>query len=163
MEMEIPWLSIILALLGFFLSKRNGASNTKALLTAGLAGAGSYYVTHETDWGKANLGALDGVEQPLTEPLLDVNGNVITGPTGNPVVGPTVGSAVTTTPTGAIVPVSQGTGSGVVSTVGDVLKSWGGTGTAAVVGTTAVASSDNLQKYIPWILGSALALLLLRS
>lgn len=159
----MPWLSIILALLAFFISKRNGASNTKALLTAGLTGAGSYYVTHETDWGAANLGALDGVEPMATVPILDTDGNVITGPTGTPVVGPAVGSAVTTTPTGATVPVSQGTGSGVVSTVGDVLKSWGGTGTAAVVGTAAVASSDNSRKYIPWIIGGALALLLLRS
>lgn len=159
----MPWLSIILALLTFFISKRNGASNTKALLTAGLTGAGSYYVTHETDWGKANLGALDGVPVGGTEPLKDANGNVIVSPTGAPVVGPAITPPTTTTPGGGVVPVQTGTGSGIVSTVGDVLKSWGGTGTAAVVGTTAVASSDSLKKYIPWIIGGGLALLFLRS
>lgn len=62
----MPWLSIILALLSFFAAKANGASDTKALLTAGLVGAGSYYVTHETDWGKANLGDLDGLGTTTT-------------------------------------------------------------------------------------------------
>lgn len=148
----MPWLSIILALLAFFMSKRSGASNTKALLTAGLTGAGSYYVTHETDWGSANLGALDGVPAAGDAPLLDKDGKAITTPSGAPVTGP-----VLTAPAGT------GTGSGIVSTVGDVLKSWGGTGTAAVVGTTAVASSGSLQKYIPWIIGGGVLLLLMRS
>lgn len=148
----MPWLSIILALLTFFTSKRSGASNTKALLTAGLVGAGSYYVTHETDWGRANLGALDGVPAKGSAPLSDKDGNVITSPSGAPVTGPALTA-----------PAGTGTGSGIVSTVGDVLKSWGGTGTAAVVGTTAVASSGNFEKYLPWIIGGGALLLLLRS
>lgn len=140
----MPWFSIIMALLAFFASKESGASNTKALVTAGLAGASSYYVTHETDWGKANLGALDGVAT-ATEgavPILDIDGRPVLDDNGRPVVKP---------------PTSGGVG----SNVADVLKSWGGAGTAAVVGTAAIATggTDAIKAVLPWALG-ALALFL---
>lgn len=140
---DMPWLSILMALITFFTSKRSGASNTKAALLAGLAGAGTYYVSHETDWGKANLGPLDGVVLPGTEiavgadgqPLKDANGsNVLVG--SNP----------------------NGTG-----TVTDVLKSWGATGTATVIGTTAAATGSGLfsSKNAPWLIAGAVALIVI--
>lgn len=135
----MPWLTIILALLSFFASKASGASNTKALLTAGLAGAGSYYVTHKTDWGKAKLGALDGVDTAGTgaalvntngDPVVDANGGVV-----KQVVGGTF----------------------------DTLKSWGGTGTAAVVGTAAAASSGLFSSSnLPWFIGAGVLLFLVK-
>lgn len=105
----MPWLSIVLVLLSFFMSKKGGASNEKAMVTAGLVGAGSYLVTHETDWGSANLGDLDGV---TSVPRVDATGS----------------------------PVLDSTGSQIIDTTGKVLSSWGGTGTAAVIGTTALAT-----------------------
>lgn len=134
----MPWLTIIIALLSFFASKASGASNTKALLTAGLTGAASYYVTHETDWGKANLGSLDGLDVPGTGPeQKDADGNPIVKDGG-----------------GLVKKVVDGTF--------DTLKSWGGTGTAAVIGTTAAASNGLFSsKYIPWLLGLG-AIFLLR-
>lgn len=134
----MPWLSIILALLSFFASKQSGASSTKAALTAGLVGAGSYYVSHETDWGKANLGALDGVSTTAGTVVLDKQGQPVLGPTGQPLTTLINGTA-------------------------DVLKSWGGTGTATVIGTTALATSSSLSKYLPWLAIAGLVLLLTRS
>lgn len=53
-------------------------------------------------------------------------------------------------------------GNGLLSTTGEILKSWGGTGTAAVIGTTALATggAGPLKELLPWILGG-LALFLL--
>lgn len=141
----IPWLSILMALLTFFGSKKSGASNTQAAIAAGLVGAGTYYVSHETDWGKSNLGSLDGVASATAGAATVKNAD------GTDKIGPN-GVALTT-------PVSS---SGVGSSVADVLKSWGGAGTATVLGAGAVATSSNLQKYIPWVLGAGLLFLVLK-
>jgi len=123
----MPWLTIIMMLLSFFTSKKSGASNTKALLTAGVVGAASYGVTHYTDWGKANLGDLDGYIAPgVGTPLL--------GPDGNPVIDGVVPIPTSTTADGIKNPSTSG--------VFDVLKSWGATGTAAVIGTTAMSTGS---------------------
>lgn len=140
----MPWLTIIMALLSFFISKKSGASNTKALLTAGLVGAGTYYVSHETDWGKANLGSLDGVASSTTGSLavLDADGKLVVGATGVPLT-------------------AQDTSKGVGSNVADVLKSWGGVGTATVVGTTAAAGGGFFSsKNMPYIIGAGILLAL---
>lgn len=132
------WLTIIMTLLSFFASKKSGASGTKSALIAGLVGAGTYYTTHNTDWGRANLGFLDGVgtagggvETPSVDgqPVKDSGGNAL-----------------------------ENFGGGVTG----VLKSWGATGTAAVIGTTALATSSSLQKYIPLLLIGGAVLLLSR-
>lgn len=140
----MPWLTIITMLLSFFATKANGASNTKALVTAGLAGAGTYAITHETDWGKANLGSLDGVDASTAgaarisseddQPVKDAAGNVITVP-------------------------SDGKG----SVVADVLKSWGGVGSAAVLGVGATAAGGGIfsKENLPLLLGGGLILLFL--
>lgn len=146
----MPWLSIIMALLAFFTSKKNGASSTKAALVAGLAGAGSYYVTHETDWGRANLGSLDGVASSsagLGSPVAKDGAAVKDPSTGRDLVSATDRSGA-----------SKADGTGVF----DVLKSWGATGTATVLGTAAVATKPGLQKYVPWIIAAGVALLVLK-
>lgn len=132
--------ALIMALLTFFVSKKSGASDSKAMLAAGLAGAGSYYVATQTDWGQENLNWFESdadKTKATTVPLVDAKGNPVTDASGNVLTK-------------------------VVSSTADVLKSWGGTGTAAVIGTTAVASSSNLQKYIPWILAGVAALVILK-
>lgn len=149
----MAWLTILMALLSFFGAKKNGASNTKALLTAGLVGAGSYYVTHNTDWGRANLGALDGVVPVGSTPLLDTAGNPAVDADGRPVYvdGPTADGGAASSDTS------------MVGTVGKVLTSWGGTGTAAVLGTAAAATSGFFgSSAFKWILGGAVALLILK-
>lgn len=140
--MAIPWISIITALLSFFLSKRSGASNTKAALVAGLAGTGAYYVTHNTDWGRANLGDLDGVPQDGGT-VSDVDGSPAVDENRKPIV--TGGN-------------SNGT------SFWDVLRGWGATGTAAVIGTTGAAAGTGVfsNKYVPWILGGVALVLLMR-
>lgn len=140
--MSIPWLTIILALLSFFASKRSGASNTKAALTAGLVGASSYYVTHETDWGKANLGALDGVVPSGAKPLLDGAGQPVTAPDGKPIMVD---------------------GNSSQTTIADILKSWGATGTATVIGTTAAAGGGVFSsKNLPWLIAGVGLLIILK-
>lgn len=118
----MEWLTIIMTLASFFLSKKSGASNTKAALTAGLVGAGTYYVSHETEWGKANLGALDGVT-PST-------GTETT--TKEPATGTTIK-----------VPTNTSTGAAAGGLAG-VLGSWGATGTAAVIGSAGAATGSGI-------------------
>lgn len=61
----MPWLTILITLLTFFMSGGAEKKNRgKAIATAALAGVGTYYVTHETDWGQQTLGSLDGVAVP---------------------------------------------------------------------------------------------------
>lgn len=135
----MPWLSIIMALISFFATKKKDGSNTgTALAAAAVAGLGTYYVTHETEWGQANLGQFDGV---VTAPVL---------PAGT----------TTTTSGGVIVPVAPGGTTGSDSGLWSTVKEWGPVATTAVVGTAAAAATGSLEKYLPWIVGG-LALLLL--
>lgn len=136
----MPWLTIIMALLSFFATKASGGSNTKALVAAGLAGAGTYYTTHNTDWGKANLGKFDGVTPVGTgADVVATNGQPVTDLAGNTV-------------------------KQVVDGTFDTLKSWGGTGTAAVIGTAALAGGafGSAQKWLPWLVGGGVLLLMSR-
>jgi len=131
------WVSLILGLLSYILSKSAGASDTKALTAATLVGAGAYYTTTQTDWGKANLGALDAAISGESTPVISSDGQPVSG-SGGGVLNTLVGGTA------------------------DVLKSWGGVGTAAVVGTAAAASGGLLSN--PWVLGGlAVAAFLLLS
>lgn len=134
------WAAIILALLSYFASKKSGASDKKALLTAAGVGAGTYYVATETEWGQENLNWFESDKD-----------------TGGTATGPEVkaGDSTITTPNGSALQT-------VVGGTADVLKSWGGTGTAAVVGTAAVATNSSLQKYLPWLLIGGAVLILTR-
>lgn len=138
---QMPWLTIILALLSFFASKKSGASNTKAAITAGLVGAGTYYVTHETDWGRVNLGDLDGVVTDGDGNVVDAGGTPVTGADGKPIV--TGGNAGGTS-------------------FADIIRGWGATGTAAVIGAGAAATGSGIfsSKNLPWLLGGAALLLI---
>lgn len=58
----MPWLSIIMALVSFFLAGGSKPENRAKAAAIGLAaGTATYGVTHYTDWGSKNLGNLDGV------------------------------------------------------------------------------------------------------
>lgn len=140
----MPWLSIIMALLTFFTTKKSGASNTTAALAAGLVGAGTYYTTHETEWGKTNLGALDGV---------NLNAGV-KPPTTVPVADNATGS-------GVVLPSDK---SGSSTGVFDVLKTWGATGTATVIGAGAAATGSGVfdNKYVVWGVIGLAALFILK-
>lgn len=129
----MPWLSIIMAVLTFFLS---GGANKEKRGTAALAalgvGAGTYALTHNTDWGKENLGWLDGVDIRV-----DPSGavNATTGP-ADPVVK---------------IPSSTGTGkqsgtSGFWGTLGGWLNSPVG---QAATGTAA-AKAVGLPNWLVW-------------
>lgn len=145
----MPWLSIILGLLAFLSAKSNNPGNkSKALLAGVAAGAGTYAVTHNTDWGSSNLGSLDGLAAPK-EPVLDADGKVVPE-----------GYTRRVAPDGTVSYVAP---PGFVNELGQTLRSWGGTGTAAVLGTAALATSPStLSKVLPWALGG-LALFLLLS
>lgn len=135
------WAAIIMMLLSYFLSKKSGASDKQAMLTAAGVGAGTYYVATQTEWGQENLNWF--------ESDADSGGTATTTPTQD-----SAGNTVRT-PSGSVV-------TEVVGSTADVLKSWGGTGTAAVIGTAAMASSSSLQKYLPWIAGGILIYLLVK-
>lgn len=58
----MPWLSIVVTLISFFLAGGSKPENRAKAAAIGLAaGAATYGITHYTDWGKENLGNLDGV------------------------------------------------------------------------------------------------------
>lgn len=130
----MPWLTIFITILTFFLAGGQKKENrTRALVAAGLAGAGSYYVTHDTDWGSRNLGEFDGVVPPIT-------GGDIKNPAD---------------PQGPKIPAPTGQGSSLWS----VLQSWGPGGTAAVVGTGAAVATNN---WLPLILLGVAAVVILK-
>lgn len=143
------WLSIILALISYFSTKKSGGSNTEALTAAALVGGGSYYVANNTAWGQKNLAAFDNYVSPgsVGVPVVDKAGNPVIDPaTGQPMVSYSSTQA--------------GTG------IGDVLKSWGGAGTATVIGTTAAATNGDfmstLMKNLPLVIGAGLLLVVLK-
>lgn len=134
----MPWITLLMTLLSYFAQRANGASASKAAITAGLVGAGTYYVTHETDWGKANLGSFDGVGTPTGPAVKDAAGNTVLDQNGVPL-------------------------KTIVNGATDVLKSWGATGTAGVIATTGAVtgglfSGGNLK----WLLLAAGALFLMK-
>lgn len=136
----MEWFTIIMTLLSFFTAKKSGMSNTSALVTAGLTGAASYYVSHNTEWGRANLGSLDGVTEADLAP-----GTPVKDAQGNPIV---VGG----------VPVQSGGGN-----VWDTLGQWGGYGTAAVIGAAGASTGSGIfsSKNLPWLIAAAAAVVII--
>lgn len=179
----MPWLSIIVAIISFLLEKkRNGGNTARAAAVGAIAGLGTYYVSHETEWGRANLGDLDGVvATPTVVPggtdvpknadgtpgtknedgsytVLDTSGTPVKVYPSNSAG--TIGGTQGITGGGVTVPGAAAGSNGATSGLWDTLQSWGPTGTAAVVGTATVASSSSLQKYLPLIIiGGGLLLL----
>lgn len=104
----MPWLTILMAVLSFFFTKKNTGSTSKAALAAALVGGGTYAVTHNTDWGRANLGQFDGVAPAVTIP--GPNGTTTQGASGA-----TVGVTPETSKSGLDLklPAIGGTGAGI--------------------------------------------------
>lgn len=135
----MPWLSIIAFLVSFLLSKSQGASTGKAAAIGAVAGLGAYYLADPANPNNL-LGIGDAAK--ATPGSVDTDSGASLPSNGG---GKTVGGVISTG----------------LSEAGSVLKSWGPTGTLAVVaGTTAVSGID--KKWYPWIIGGVAALLLLR-
>lgn len=88
----MPWLSIIMSIISFFLAKKNGASTGAALAVGGLAGASTYYASHNTEWGKENLLKYDG---GVTPPTVTPGTTTVAAPGGQVVPIPTPVSPTT--------------------------------------------------------------------
>lgn len=142
----MPWLSIIMALLSFFTSqKSNGGNTARSAAVGAIAGLGTYYVTHNTEWGSTNLGQFDGVVTPPT-----------VAPDGS-----TVGGAPAVSANGVSVPTSAPATAGSTSGLWSTLSSWGPTGTAAVLGVAGAATGVfSFEKMLPWIIGGVTLFLL---
>lgn len=140
-------LSILMAIISYITTKKGNAKNEgKALAAAAAAGLGTYWFTSNTEWGK------DGVAW-LNEKVANLDGTVpVTDSTGQ-VVGSN-GSVVKVGADGK--PVNPGTNAW------DVLKGWGASGTATVIGTGAVAGGLVSSDWVKWALIGGGLLLLLR-
>lgn len=154
------WLTLIMLLISYFIQKRHGASSTKAALTAAAVGAGTYYVATETDWGRSVEKSIDDTWTQL----FDKDGSAVTNADGSQATAP-VGATVRKDAAGNIQRDANGNAlfdllNNTVSTTGSVLKSWGSTGTAAVIGTAAAATSDN--KWMMWAGIGLAAILIMR-
>lgn len=150
---------LLIALISYFASKKSGADDSTALGVAAVAGAGSYYVATQTDWGKGVISDLDAGWKNLIgddgNPVLDSAGKPQRIPDGSTPVKNADGSYALDA-LGNVVTTG-------IKTTGQVLQSWGGTGTAAVVGTAVVASkADKLVDYLPWIAGGVAAFMILK-
>lgn len=131
----MPWITIICALITFFMQKSAGAKDASAAAWAAAAGLGAYYV-----FDPANPTNYLGTTYPST-----------------------TGSASSSVNPGTGLPPSQTSGSSVIGGATDVLKSWGPMGTAAVIGTTAAAADGFFSsKNLPWIVGGVALIALLK-
>lgn len=135
----MPWLSIIMFVVSYLLSKDQGKSDGEALALAGMAGLATYYTIDPA--GPTDLFGLG------------------TGTEAGPGTGPTVGVPTTQTATGGTLTTAGSVMGSAISTTGEVLKDWGPTGTALVAGTVTAASSGNL---LLWGLGAVALLLLIK-
>jgi len=144
----MPWLSIIMAILSFLGSLKKDKSNVgRAALTGAAVGLGTYYVTHETEWGRENLGALDGV----------VTGELNPTPPTMPASSPNPGTAVLPAPIpGSTTQVGSATG-GIWKSVVDNLVP---IGAGAAAG--AVLTGGTSGKWLPWIIGGVALVFLLK-
>lgn len=132
----MPWLSIIVWIVSYFLSSKSGASKGQAALVATGAALGTYYLADP-----ANPDNVLGVTM----------GGSKTVP----------GDTSQSTPDGSSKPVTLPTlGSSVVSEVGSTLRSWGPLGTTAVVGTATGAITGD-SKWL-WLAGGIGLFLLLK-
>lgn len=125
----MPWMSIIVWLVTFLMSKSSGASNGKAALMATGAGLATYYLVDPVN--KDNVLGISFGDDKATPGL-----PATTLP----------GATVDTSTVGSF-------GKTALSEVGSTLRSWGPTGTLGVVAGTTAVTSGNSSKYIPWALG----------
>lgn len=154
----IGWIQIILAVLAFFLTKKKTGDTGKAALAAGATYLATDWVVNDTDWGKENLLPLNesvssffGLEGTVAIKDEESGVTTVVDPkTGEPVKIP-AGYTVVPGPDGAYALKQDSTG--LLYATADVLKTWGGTGTAAVIGTTAAATGTGIFDDIPpWVI-----------
>lgn len=139
--MDIPWLSIFSFIVSFFLTKKKTKSTAAALGVGAAVGLGTYYLADPSN--PDNLFKI-GVDSTRT--AQDGADTIKAGSQTNSTTS-TIGDIAGKT----------------IDTTGKVLTSWGATGTAAVIGTAAVASSSKTRSYLPWIVGGIALILLTRS
>lgn len=132
----MPWVSIVVWLISFLVSKSSGASNAKSAMIATGAGLATYYLADPSN----------------TENVLGVGGSDKVE-SGSP--------SETTAPTTVKTPTSS-FGTTAVNTVGDVLKSWGPTGTMGVVAGTTALTSSNIPTWIKWAGAGVLAFVIFK-
>jgi hypothetical protein len=139
----MSWLSIIMAIISFFITRKgDGKNNVRAVLAGAAVGLGTYYVTHDTEWGSANLGWLDGVVTPpdgATAAATSTLSAVGTDSTGKSIVvpvAPIIPGATNTT----------GTLWDNVAKLGPVVPAIAGVAAGAAI------SSGGLSSMLPWIL-----------
>jgi hypothetical protein len=129
----MPWISVIIFILTFIIQKRAGRSNASAALTGLAAGGLTYYLADPTNPDNLFQIGVDGTQ---------------TG--GVPDEGPSNESGSSTNGWATVAGQT-------VSSTGEVLKSWGPTGTALVAGSLTAGSNMWL-----WLAIGAGALLLLK-
>lgn len=129
----MPWISLIVALVGFLLAKSQGASTAKAAMIGAGAGLATYYVADPAN--PDNLtGITYGGDKTVTGTVNTDNGS------NSSTAGKLLGSAV--------------------SEVGATARSFGPAGTLGVIAGTTALSSLDLGKWMPWIIGGAALFLL---
>lgn len=140
----MPWTSIAVFLLSFLLSKSKGKSTAQAAGVAALAGGATYLLADP-----ANSSNLLGI-------------GVDPGSVGSVKPSPGDSSVVSSVPAADPSDVARSTAAGAATgqtwfqstldTVGSTLQSWGGAGTAAVIGTTGVVAggSETKSKTLLW-------------
>lgn len=146
----MPWLSLAAWLVTFLISStKKGVSAGKAAMIATGVAAGTYFLADPSNEDnflgigqgeKAIPGDVNDEYYKGDNPAKEASGNL-----GTSVLG-TVGSVAKTA----------------VSEVGQTVRSWGPTGTLAVVAGTTALASDSFKKWLPWIAGGAAVLLLTR-
>lgn len=127
----MPWMSIVVWLVSFLVSKSSGASNAKAALVATGAGLATYYLADPSNQDNVFGVRFGSDSDPGTDnPGVDGDPRTESGP--------------------AVKAPSPSIGQTVVSEAGGVLKSWGPTGTLGVVAGTTALTKDS-KKWLPWI------------
>lgn len=154
----LPYIPIIVALIGYFAAKKSGAKTATAAAVGAAAGLGTYYVATETDWGKSLFADANG----SWVKAVDEKGAVITDAKGREVYVPAGEKAVVNSDGKPVVAADGTWFTKTLDSTASVLKSWGGAGTAAVIGTATVASSSSRDKYLPWLLIGGVALLIMK-
>lgn len=143
----MPWITILITLLSFFVTKTKTGSTSKAAMVAALAGGATYAYTHSDFAAGTALAEYDGVSN-AAGPIVLPDGTTAKDANGVPIL--------------AAGPTTVSTAGELINAGAKVLTSWGATGTAAVIGTTAVATSSSLKQYLPWLLGAGALILLTR-
>lgn len=149
----MPWLSIIMAIVTFLLSLKKDKSNIgQAAVIGAAAGLGTYYVSHETDWGKENLLQYDGGVDPSE---IEATTNNIAN-TETPDADGTPSSKVPSVRAPSTGSTAGATGSIWRPIKNNMLPIAGG----AVIGAT--AASADIPKWVPLVAGGVLIYLILR-